>query len=105
MKKVQEYKKEGKESGGKRTEIPLNIYNIFINLNAWPKMKLSDINTHSYSIANNRKNESLNLYTESTWILTNTPWYVSYSGLLPLGFSGISKGSSVLPFGVNIAVI
>ena len=34
-----------------------------------------------------------------TWILTNTPWYVSYSCLWTFGFSGISNGISVFPPG------
>lgn len=34
-----------------------------------------------------------------TWILTKTPWYVSYRTLLPFICSGNSKGISVLPLG------
>lgn len=34
-----------------------------------------------------------------TWMLTNTPWYVSYSTLLPFVLRGNSKGISVFPAG------
>lgn len=34
-----------------------------------------------------------------TWMLTKTPWYVSYSTLLPFVLRGNSKGISVLPAG------
>lgn len=34
-----------------------------------------------------------------TWMLTKTPWYVSYSALLLFVFRGNSKGISVLPAG------
>lgn len=34
-----------------------------------------------------------------TWMLTKTPWYVSYSTLLPFVLRGNSKGISVFPAG------
>jgi len=40
------------------------------------------------------------MWFRPTWMLTNTPWYVSYSTLLPFVSRGNSKGISVLPPGI-----
>lgn len=43
---VEEYKKEDKRVEEKNSEIHLNCYTIFINLNARPKMKFSLTHIH-----------------------------------------------------------